>query len=228
MELKEQKKIMLEAGVKFLPWVGENYQSGLSYSKEGKLVFGTSENSGKKILVLGESHYCENEADAKDDLTQKIIEDYIDPDGIHEPYKNTYTKFSRAMTGKLQEDKSRLWNSIAFYNYIQEAMSNPRESPSNNSYSESSKAFFTILDILQPDYVIAWGIRLYNYLPPKGKQGKDIDVDDDYSLETWVYTNSSDKEIPVLGIYHPSSGFAWSYWHNAIVNFIRDYHEKTR
>ena len=222
--MKQDEISKLKDKVKFLPWVGESYENGISYNENGELMYGT-ENSGKKILVLGESHYCANAKDAKDNnLTQKIITDFIDDNNAFEPYKNTLTKFSRAMTGNAEDARSTLWNSIAFYNYIQEAMSNPRESPSNKSYDESSEAFFAILDILQPDYVIAWGIRLYNYLPPKGKQGKDIDVDDEYSLETWVYTNSSNKEIPVLGIYHPSAGFAWSYWHNIIVNFIRDYH----
>lgn len=54
----KKDKELQEAGVKFLPFVGEDYDQGISFDEEGKLVL---EGQGKKVLVLGESHYCDEE-----------------------------------------------------------------------------------------------------------------------------------------------------------------------
>ena len=43
---------LLDGGVRFLPWIGKDYDKGLSYDNEGNLILGTEKNPGKKILVL--------------------------------------------------------------------------------------------------------------------------------------------------------------------------------
>ena len=43
-----------------------------------------------------------------------------------------------------------------------------------------------------------------------GHQGKAVLLPDGTSLETWVY-------VP---IQHPSSGFSWDFWHEAIMGFL--------
>ena len=70
----------------FLPWIG-NYYSTTGFA-------------GKRILALGESHYCENASDATEDITRKVITDLFDPQSEHEAYKNTYTKFAEALLGR--------------------------------------------------------------------------------------------------------------------------------
>ena len=53
----------------FLPWIG-NYYSTTGFA-------------GKRILALGESHYCENASDATEDITRKVITDLFDPQSEH-------------------------------------------------------------------------------------------------------------------------------------------------
>lgn len=53
------------AKISFLPWIGEHYY---------KTGF-----AGKRILVLGESHYCQNVSDASEDITRRVIMDLFDP-----------------------------------------------------------------------------------------------------------------------------------------------------
>ena len=61
--------------INFLPWIGKHYS--------------TTGFAGKRILALGESHYCEKASDATEDITQKVIADLFDPQSGHEAYKNT-------------------------------------------------------------------------------------------------------------------------------------------
>ena len=95
------------AKISFLPWIGKHYY---------KTGF-----AGKRILVLGESHYCQNVSDASEDITRLVIMDLFDPTSEHEAYKNTYTKFAQALLGRGElsfADKELFWNSVAFYNYV--------------------------------------------------------------------------------------------------------------
>ncbi|MDM1370764.1 hypothetical protein [Myroides marinus] len=194
--------------VKFLPWVGTAYQDGIN---------------GKCVLVLGESHYCANEIDAVPTLTQEIIKDLFDSNSPHEGYKNTYTKFAKALVGTdiSFEDKERIWNSVAFYNYVQEPISGARVAPTDKQFRDSDEAFFEILEQLQPDYIIAWGQRLYDNLPNVGFLAKSLKVSPEELYEVWCYTVSSGRNIPLLRITHPSAAFSWDVWYNTINKFLK-------
>ena len=79
----------MNSNVKFKPWVGENYEKGIL--------------QGKKLMILGESHYCANpETEATEDITIKVIEDLLNPLSEHEGYKNTYTKCANSVVGEEQ------------------------------------------------------------------------------------------------------------------------------
>lgn len=227
-------KKLEEMEVSFLPWVEvEEYLNGIFYDKDGNLQYGDTNCKGKRVLVLGESHYCANETDANLYLTQRVIEDLISPQTLAEwkekweYYKNTYTKFERALVGKkvsVGDEKQSLWKHVAFYNYVQRALTGPRKRPTASDFNDSKAAFFAVLDVLEPDFVIAWGKRLYANLPNEGQQGKDIEIEVDgkhYSYETWIYTITSGKQIPVLGIRHPASAFSWKFWIHVIRAFLQ-------
>lgn len=219
--------------VKFHPWVGDKYEYGIKgFDENGKIVYGTPDDPGKKILVLGESHYCAELADAISELTKIIIADLIDPFSGWEPYKNTYTKFIKSLTGYTDdlefEDKKEAWKHIAFYNYVQEPMTGARISPTTDEFKKSKEAFWEILNELKPDLIIVWGNRLYNNLPKNGKQLEDLEVfidKDLYCSEIWSYSIPMDKGskcIPVLYIKHPSSGYITTFWSIVINKFIKE------
>ena len=188
--------------INFLPWIGKHYS--------------TTGFAGKRILALGESHYCDKSLDATEDITQKVIADLFDPQSEHEAYKNTYTKFAEALLGRNAltfEDKERFWNSIAFYNYVQVPMAGARVAPSQKDFRDSEAAFFDVLETLRPDIVIVWGSRLYNNLPQGGLQGDDLRAPDGHWVETWRYFLKDGKEVKVVPIMHPSSSFSPDFWH---------------
>lgn len=203
--------------VKFKPWVGENYENGI--------------HKGKKLMILGESHYCANpETEATEDITIKVIEDLLDPFSEHEGYKNTYTKFAKAVVGEKQfsdETKKEFWQHVIFYNYVQTAISGARVSPTTEQFRNSEQAFFEILSQYQPDLIIVWGKRLYNNLPQQGTQLPDLQISQGIyageSSEVWSYTIGG-KTIALLPITHPSASmFELQYHKDLIYQFIEKY-----
>ncbi len=203
--------------VKFKPWVGENYETGI--------------HQGKKLMILGESHYCANpETEATEDITIKVIEDLLDPFSEHEGYKNTYTKFAKAVVGEKQfsdETKKEFWQHVIFYNYVQTAISGARVSPTTEQFRNSEQAFFEIISQYQPDLIIVWGKRLYNNLPQQGTQLPDLQISQGIyageSSEVWSYTIGG-KTIALLPITHPSASmFELQYHKDLIYQFIEKY-----
>ena len=193
--------------VKFIPWVGSEYAQGIN---------------GKRVMVLGESHYCADESDAVPQLTINIIHHILNPNNEHEGFMNTYTKFGRALAGKEQYDKDReaMWNSVVFYNFVQVPISEARKAPEKQVFVAAESPFFTVLEQYRPDCVIVWGSRLYNNLPRKGYQTEDLVLSDGKSIETWAYKLASGHIVYLLPITHPSAAFTPEYWNEAINKFI--------
>lgn len=234
MDTKERDQYLLKEGVKFLPWIGKDYEYGLSYDEDGKLFYGTKENLKTKILVLGESHYVgEEEAEefksGKDqelwaNFTREVIKNYLDVDTEWDRWKNTFLKFERSIAGfqTKRSDSPNIWNHLAFYNYLQVPKSDSRMAPTNDELSLSVKPFFKLLDEIKPDVVIVWGKRLYwlllgdyEELDVTGEEGEPI-IEDDYKNPTWIYKENDGHIIRLLPVIHPSWGYSWDYWFKII------------
>ena len=107
----------------FQPFVGASYVNGGMF--------------GKRIMVLGESHYCdEGCADCGDcqvhrdciGFTQNVIRNYLDEGNDRENWMRTFVKFERSLVG-METDwamRRRIWDSVLFFNYLQVAMGGPR------------------------------------------------------------------------------------------------------
>lgn len=198
-ELKSDSKIF------FKPWVGSEYNSGGVY--------------GKKVLVLGESHYGDA-TDATDETIGVVKEFVYEYWGA--PYQQTFLCFERALAGRElnQEEREQLWNSIMFYNYFQKSTTGPRTEPDMTAQKDSEEAFRELLESYQPDAIIVWGQRLYNLLPAWDGTESSIEVDGD-SCPVWYYPIKG-KSIPAMRVYHPSApaGKNWELWHQFHKAFI--------
>ena len=195
--------------VKFEPWKGDNYDTGGIF--------------GKKILAIGESFYC-SEEDAVATLTDKIVNDYLairngeflENNG---GWTNTYLKFERSLINKetTPEERQKIWNSIAFYNYLQVPMTGARESGSSIDYKNAENAFFEVINELQPDLIIVWGVgKLFNNLPEDNwKWGETLNVDG-WPIKNGYYQLNNGKKTRCIAVYHPSTGYQWDWWHIVI------------
>ena len=193
----------------FKPWVGSEYYSGGVY--------------GKKVLVLGESHY----GDTPDTIEETIgtIKEFV-YDYWGAPYQQTFLCFERALAGREinQNEREQLWNSIMFYNFFQKSTTGPRTAPDMVAQKESEEAFRELLEQYQPDAIIVWGVRLYELLP--GWDGTEtlIQIENE-STRVWKY-NIIGKTIPAMSVHHPSAptGKDWTYWHQFHKAFIGEPH----
>ena len=184
----------------FIPWVGEFYN---------KYGF-----NNKRILILGESHYCEEDCNnclkpqEKCDFTIDRINEYLNyknGKGQFINWMRTFTKFTNVFFGEICtiEYVNKFWNSIIFYNYVQKATERPRQAPTRKMFEESQNAFFEILNEYNPDVVFVWGQRLWNNRPDNGYWGEKNIFDDNGGK--FYYYKSKLKNIPTYYVYHPST-----------------------
>ena len=145
-------KELQKAGVKFLPFVGDQYEDGISFKDNGELVLGTKKNPGKKVLVLGESHYCDEDLSDEELLsfTRDVLDSYLNSEERCS-WKRTFLKFERALSNAdTNIDSKSIWNHLMFYNYLQCPLRGLRMA-GEKYYEEAKEPFFAILEKYKPD-----------------------------------------------------------------------------
>lgn len=197
----------------FKPWVGENYESGGIF--------------GKRILVVGESHYCDDDEcercseesayDGCHEFTNKVVRQIID--GETTRWSGTFRKFEKSLVGDkfATATSEQIWQSIAFYNYLQVAVAKARQAGDLSEYDKSEDAFFDVLNKLQPDVMFVWGVtRMYDNRPSKGwTVGSEITVDG-YKVLNGYYTLDNGHRVRAVWTYHPSAGYSPEWWNKVI------------
>lgn len=120
----------------FQPFVGKDYANGGIF--------------GKRIMILGESHYCDESCtDCGDcqlhracmNFTQQVLGDYLNENKERQNWMRTFLKFERSLVGEETNQAMRLkiWNSVIFFNYLQVAMGGPRELAQPNNITRLAR-----------------------------------------------------------------------------------------
>lgn len=140
--------------VHFLPWVGENYDS--------------PRHLPLKIMVLGESHYTEDDAEDKN-LTTKCVNHF--QIGTHNTNR-FFDMVSACLLGYssvhkvTQEKRDTIWNDVLFYNFIQESVNEgPRGVRTKNQWEGGKEPFLQVISKYKPDLIIAFGYGVAQHLP---------------------------------------------------------------
>lgn len=206
----------------FHPWVGKDYATGGIF--------------GKKILVLGESHYCGESCEGCGtdkcaechSFTVNVMNAHLDPNVPRENWMRTFVKFERSLVNHETdlEERTKIWDCLAFYNYLQVAVDDTREAGPIQQYRDAEQPFFQVLDNLKPDLLIVWGHRLWNLLPSKNWfEGSKILIDD-YSVNNGYYHTDNGTVVKSVCVYHPSAGYSWDFWYKVIqsvfFSFVND------
>ena len=196
----------------FYPYIGKNYE--------------TKGFNGVKLLILGESHYCEhfkecevcgkqsNNKCKEPNFTKDVLKRYLNykkGDDEFEDWMRTFTRFTNVLLEEQLDNETLInfWDSVIFYNYVQSSTEGPRKALPNQQFEESKDAFIEVLEEYKPDLILVWGQRLWDKLD-NGRVGKEIIIDDKNG--NFYYYKISNKEIPAYSIYHPSSScFSYEY-----------------
>jgi len=205
----------------FKPYVGENYKNGYS---------------GKKLLILGDSHYCEGKLynnrtvleecgrqedeclrfDGCENFTSVVVNrfiDYKEGKGKHEFWMNTYTKFTNVFFGEKvdNEDLLEFWDCIMFFNYIQRPMLEKRQRPTEQDFVDGQIPFYEILKEYRPDLVFVWGFWLRDRLTNGRTWHSTLLGKEEQNL---YYYNIDGKKIKAYAIPHPSTPRYFNYWYH--------------
>lgn len=180
----------------FQPWVGKHYGSRF----------------GKRVLILGEAHYqWDKGTDQYPELTQEAIRAQMSGEYTYA----FWTRVAGAFIGHKPdlEEKGEFWQSVAFYNYVQEFVGfGPKLAPTPEMWSRSVPGFVELLDRLSPQAIIVMGYRLWNHVPDLDGSA-DFAMDDGKGMRTWRYPLKHGGSALAYPIRHPSSGFNGAKWH---------------
>jgi hypothetical protein len=179
----------------FQPWIGQRYGEGLDECR---------------TLVLGEAHYeWEENQTLESQLTIECVQEQINGEWT----KQFWTNIAVALLGYRPsfEEKRQFWDSVAFYNYIQESVGfGPRTRPTRSMWLKARQPFYSVLRQLKPQLVVVLGYGLWGWLPSDGKEGPSISGAP--QKQTWIYSVGGSEECLAYGVRHPSAGFSGQTW----------------
>lgn len=165
--------------VRFAPWVGSQYAEGFF---------------GLRILLVCESHYGDKKHErptATPEIVKALALGEKHPKATGKLRRHPhFTKIMSAVKNVRKsfssEQKNEFWNSVAYYNFLQEFIRDTRVHPPKDAWGRGESAFTEVLDVLAPDLIVCLSAR----------NGSRI--------------RSLAGSVPVAVVNHPSSRFAYS------------------
>lgn len=210
----------------FDPWVGKDY------GKKGSLF-------NKKIMILGDSHYCGKcdpcgdraQCSIGPDFTKGVVNYYLGrtkPDSTEKKsgWKKTYSSFINSMLGKASSnaDRNRFFDSVSFYNYLQVSAGDDASSAHlyNHGDSRHYAAFLEVLEQNTPDVIICWGDRVWEIC--KNKASGEIDETGvpfgGTTFKNFFRLPYNGGNALFIGVKHPCSGFGRNIHHQLFKDLI--------
>jgi hypothetical protein len=183
--------------VRFLPWIGKNYPSGLH---------------GVRTLVLGESHYCNDGNWRTRQRTKNLIKGQVTGKGPYAGKWWFWTKVVRTIGGP-DDDKVAFWNSVSYHVYIQQFVgTKPRQRPTDEMWEAAVQPFYEMLEQLKPELLLVLGVGLWEHLPRDRATSK---------TKTAVRYSIGRSATLAGFIRHPSSfGFPYQPWRNRARKYL--------
>jgi hypothetical protein len=182
----------------FNPWIGSLYGQPTNFF------------SGRKLFVLGESHYAKEPelvGTTRSDFTTEAVE------ALALPHTNkTFRGISALLAGRAQstlppEKVQAVWDAIIFYNYVPSYVRRNTR-PSNEQWRAGAAPFQQMLAEHKPDGVLVCGFGTWKRMVCDAPGGREQDT---RALESFVVNG-----VPCRKIRHPSKGFDWRAWRPAV------------
>jgi len=202
--------------LRWYPWIGSNY----------------TEN---KILIIGESHYAQDENGNFDkecyedflsdkNTTINIVERLLNGESW-KMFQNTY----KALLGTDNINKEAFWSNVAFYNFVQLPRKTIEDKPSKTDFISGWNVFYELLKVIKPTHCVFLGLSSAQYLKSVMKRKKGIIFADKKSTFEqcdkkigfyWgriAHLEYEDVNTDITFIHHPSLAFKDKDWHNYLM-----------
>ena len=195
-------------GLIHFPWIGRDYP-----------------NNKTKILILGDSHYAEDEDERERCKTEKnytrgILNVAVNQDDIWSMFKGLYSLFG--VTPYSAENA--LWNKVAFCNFVQEPMKRRDAKPTSKNYRRAWLCLLDLIDIIKPDICLFIGIRGwvsngYINLENRGYCSLAYDTVRINGYTPWRATISTKNGVNTraIAIHHTSQRFTPEKWRDYLL-----------
>lgn len=207
----------------WLPWVGRDYKK-------------TGEH---RLLIVGESHYSNENDPSKrqmsldevaknENFTRLVVQEELDL-----AWRNHFMEgLHRALVGtiNLGKGRARLWQNVAFYNFIQRPMEyneQDKERPTSEEFYLGWNTFVSILKIIRPQYVLFIGNSALNYFDAAmNAQGIDSKakvlpyMNGAYPRSALIEVEGNTSRL--FAIRHASQFFSWPVWHDFLKSQMPD------
>jgi hypothetical protein len=203
----DDKKFSKIENLKWLPWVGDQFNSI---------------DLDNRLLIVGESHYHDNtpasiERQNALTYTREVVEELA----TKRQYNGTkfFPNLHRALFRNDDFDSPTFWNLVAFYNFIQRSMDTNKGRPSYEDFYNSWLPFLEVVRLLKPKTCLFVGLSAANSLT-QAIQDTSFSTDgvkwEDYIsnayAKTAVLKDKDENEIQLIFIRHTSKMFSWNKW----------------
>jgi len=157
-------------------------------------------------MIVGESHYGSEEwTQDSPSFTKNAVQDWAVDRGSH-----FFTKIASLCIGKPPIDameRLNFWESVAFYNYIQEFVGEaPRTRPTAQMWFRSWTPFKAVLNTLKPQLILVLGRQNWYNMPQLGGTAGEplVGLGNPYA-DTWLYPTDPGEHAVAFHVSHPSS-----------------------
>lgn len=179
--------------IAFQPWIGRHY--------------GRRSRWGISVLLLGYSHYHEFKEVEHAEYTRHVVGRHVS--GINDRSRY-WTKLAR--TFDCLDGRRPFWDSVAFYNYVQDFLTGPRENPTAHQVAAAWTPFNEVVRELNPDLTIATGKQLWTTLSTRLPRPERLTLADGAGVPYAVLPHGTGAGV-VSYINHPSSGgYSYEQW----------------
>lgn len=175
---------------RFHPWVGRNYLGAFR---------------GCRLLLLGESHYSAKPLECDADTTKRVIEKFaLGANPL--PFFSRVAHLCSGQRIDTPDARSAFWNSVSFYNYVQElAGTGPRQRPTDAMWKGGAAPFEQVLTALRPNAILILGKQLaIKMIEPR--QRFPLGTINGVAVLARMHCTPDGSEVPALTVSHPSSG----------------------
>lgn len=202
------------AELNYLPWIGENYAN--------------------KLLIVGESHYGEDNEKRIHEVnhptfTRLAVLDMGVTGNTYGKVKfyNNIWRIGRKFIPEIS--KNDFWQQVSYLNIVQSAMLEGSKRPQPKDFEIGSTAFFKSILVLKPKYCLMAGLSSFGYITAKAEENS-------YRITNKIWfdkvgrshprqieiTHSSGYKTTLIFITHPSMYFSYNAWGDFLLSNFPD------